>query len=62
MIMHDIQETVFRASVIDLYNKMLGLRLEVIGSQPFEVTLRPVTTCSLNSCTFFESSESPATV
>lgn len=29
---------------------------------PFEVTLRPVMTCSLNSRIFFESSESPATV
>ena len=29
---------------------------------PFEVTLRPVMTCSLNSFIFFESSESLATV
>ena len=29
---------------------------------PFEVTLRPVMTCSLNSRIFFESSESPLTV
>ena len=32
VIMYDIQERVFQASVNDLCNKMLGSRLDVIGS------------------------------
>ena len=32
IIMHDMEEGVFRAPVNDLYNKMVGSRLEVIGS------------------------------
>ena len=32
MIMHGMQETLFQALANDLYNKKLGLRLEVIGS------------------------------
>ena len=32
MIMHDMEERVFRPPVNDLHNKKLELRLEVIGS------------------------------